>query len=249
MAGTAGRPQRRGPTGVPHPTWRRTYDPRVDRGPEADVADEAGVPAGAFSAWLREMQDALVDDGPVNVPCRGCTACCMSSHRVPIAPDETEALSRIPAGVLTPAPGMPDGHVLLGYDEQGRCSMLADGRCSIYEHRPRTCRTYDCRIFAAGDIDIDDADKALVAERARRWRFDYPTARDRAEHDAVRSAARFLASQEAVLPEAPASGNPTQRAVIAIQAHGAFLRRDVAAGDGEDVPVVLAGRRRGPPRS
>ncbi|MGQ0618100.1 MAG: YkgJ family cysteine cluster protein [Acidimicrobiia bacterium] len=219
----------------------------MSRGPEAGAADRGDVPAGGFSAWLREMQDALVDDGPVDVPCGGCTACCMSSHLVPIAPDETEALSRIPAGALTPAPGMPDGHVLLGYDAQGRCSMLADGRCSIYEHRPRTCRTYDCRIFAAGDIEIDDVDKALVAARARRWRFDYPTALDRAEHDAVRSAARFLESQEDVLPDAPASGNPTQRAVIAIQAHGAFLRREPAGG--EDVPVVLAGRRRGRPPS
>ena len=32
--------------------------------------------------------------------------------------------------------------------------MLVDGRCSIYEHRPRTCRTYDCRIFTATGLDV-----------------------------------------------------------------------------------------------
>ena len=70
--------------------------------------------------------------------------------------------------------------------------MLIDDKCSIYEHRPRTCRTYDCRIFPAAGLEIDDADKTQIADRARRWRFSYPTDADRQQHDAVRAAATSL---------------------------------------------------------
>ena len=34
------------------------------------------------------------------------------------------------------------------------------GGCSIYDHRPRTCRTFDCRVFAAAGVAVD-ADKPL----------------------------------------------------------------------------------------
>ena len=43
-----------------------------------------------------------------------------------------------------------------------RCSI--DNRCSIYEHRPRTCRTYDCRVFPGRRLDDDDDDKAPIAD-------------------------------------------------------------------------------------
>ena len=54
--------------------------------------------------------------------------------------------------------------------------MLIDNRCSIYEHRPQTCRTYDCRIFAATGVRLDDDEKELIARQTRRWRFSFPTA-------------------------------------------------------------------------
>src|SRR5204863_6078536 len=90
-------------------------------------------------------------------------------------------------------PRLPKGHVLLGYDERGHCPMLVDDRCSIYEHRPRTCRTYDCRVFPAAGLD---ADQPAIAERVRRWRFAYPTAADRARHEAVRAAAGTHSAME-----------------------------------------------------
>jgi Fe-S-cluster containining protein len=34
--------------------------------------------------------------------------------------------------------------------------MLIDNRCSIYPHRPRTCGTYDCRVFPAAGLDNDE---------------------------------------------------------------------------------------------
>ena len=112
----------------------------------------------AFSAGLVEMRQGRdpAGSGGSDVPCGTCTACCTSSQFVHIEPDERDALAHIPAELLFPAPGRPRGHVLLGYDERGHCPMLVDGACSIYAHRPRTCRTYDCRVFAAAGVDPGD---------------------------------------------------------------------------------------------
>src|SRR6478736_1314494 len=141
-----------------------------------DPSDDSELPAGDFSSWLRDMQAALRGERSADVPCGGCTACCTASQFVHIGPDETDALAHIPAELLFPAPLLPAGHVLLGHDERGHCPMLHEGRCSIYAHRPRTCRTYDCRVFAAADAGIDGGVDGLIAARARRWRFAYPTA-------------------------------------------------------------------------
>jgi Fe-S-cluster containining protein len=192
------------------------------------MTGERHLAAGDFSSWLIEMQGAIRGARGSEVPCDGCTACCTSSQFIHIGPDETETLAHIPEELLFPAPRMPQGHVVLGYDERGHCPMLIDNQCSIYEHRPRTCRTYDCRIFSATGIAIDDKDKVLIAERARRWQFGFPTDADRTLHDAVRAAAAFLDEHPDVLPDGAAPTNATQLAVLAIEIHGAFLRDDEA---------------------
>jgi hypothetical protein len=146
----------------------------------------------------------------MDVPCDGCTACCTSSQFVHVTPDETDTLAHIPPKLLFPAPGLPRGNVVLGYDEHGRCPMLIDGLCSIYEHRPHACRTYDCRIFAATGIDVhhDDDTKVEIAARVRRWRFDFASDRDRVLHGAVEAAVRFVRERD---------GTATERAVLAIR--------------------------------
>jgi uncharacterized protein len=172
--------------------------------------------AGNFSAWLTGMRAALEGEGDAVVPCAGCTACCTSSQFVHIAPDETDTLAHIPPELLFPAPRLPRGHVVLGYDERGHCPMLLDGSCSIYEHRPRTCRVYDCRIFPAAGLEVDGEDKVAISGQARRWRFSYPSAADEAAHDAVRAAAASLAEHH---------DNVTEVALLAIdQAAGAARR-------------------------
>jgi len=171
---------------------------------------ESDLPAGDFASWMVTIRGAIRGDAGSDVPCGGCTACCRSSQFIHIGPDETDALAHIPAPLLFAAPGRPRGHVVLGYDSRGHCPMLVDDRCSIYDHRPQTCRAYDCRVFAATAIENDD--KPLIARQARRWRFSYPTEGDRAEHDRLKAAA-------AQLGERP--GSPTERAVRAIEGPGA----------------------------
>jgi len=164
------------------------------------------LPAGDFAAWLAGMHGALAGEHDVDVPCGDCTACCTSSQFVHVQPDEHDALAHIPGALLFPAPGLPDGHVLLGYDERGHCPMLVDGRCSIYDHRPRTCRTYDCRVFPATGIDVSE-EKPAIGDRARRWRFTFASADDEQVHVA-------LVTRATLLRDVPW---PTQRAVAAIQ--------------------------------
>jgi Fe-S-cluster containining protein len=166
--------------------------------------------AGRFSVWLDDMEAALRGERDADVPCDGCTACCRASQFVHVEPDETDALAHIPAELLFPAPRRPAGHMLLGYDEHGWCPMLVDGGCSIYEHRPRACRTYDCRIFAATGVELEEA-QADVAARVRRWVFTFETEEDTALQDAVRAAARF------VLERDDGSRHANQLAVRAIE--------------------------------
>jgi uncharacterized protein len=189
------------------------------------------LPAGDFGAWISEMQGALRGERASDVPCNGCTACCTSSQFIHIGPDETDTLSRIPTGLLFPAPRMPQGHVLLGYDEQGHCPMLIDDTCSIYAHRPRTCRTYDCRVLAAAGVGIDEGVKVQITRQATRWRFRFPMQSQQKQHDAVRAAATFLRDHAGSLPERSVPSDATQLAVLAIELHEDFLRRDEGTGE------------------
>jgi Fe-S-cluster containining protein len=156
--------------------------------------DDRQIPAGDFAAWLTAMRTALRGDADAAVPCGDCTACCTASQFVPVGADETDTLAHIPKELLFPAPGGSRGHFVLPYDERGHCPMLSGGRCSIYEHRPRTCRTYDCRIFTATGLEVDaeSETKVEIAERAARWRFSFPTDEDHRRHAAVRAAVRSV---------------------------------------------------------
>jgi Fe-S-cluster containining protein len=213
------------------------------------VSDDHDLAAGDFLSWMVEIRAAIRQGRASDVPCNGCTACCTSSQFVHIGPDEVETLSHIPAELLFPAPGRPAGHVVLGYDERGHCPMLIDGNCSIYEHRPNACRTYDCRIFGATGTDAG-AEKVEITRRARRWRFNLSTPEARTERDAVRACALFLDAHPDLLRDAGIPTNETQLAVLAIDIHDLFLARDEDTGQStvvEPAPSVvraaLAARR------
>jgi hypothetical protein len=153
-----------------------------------------------FVAWRSAFRRALDLGEDAPVPCAGCTACCRSSQFVHIEPDEAATLARIDPALLFPAPARPAGHMVLGYDDRGWCPMLTADGCGIYENRPRTCRTYDCRVFAAAGLEPD---RPLIAEQMARWSFaDGPersAAVDRARQLAARGAGAGRAALSAVL--------------------------------------------------
>src|SRR2546430_3185715 len=167
---------------------------------KGDVTEDQPLSAGSFSPWLVGMQRALRGERGSDVSCGGCTACCTSSQFIHIGLDEAETLARIPPELLFPAPRLPSGNMLLGYDENGHCPMLIDDECSIYEHRPRTCRTYDCRVFPAAGVEIDDEDQFPIARRARRWRIRFPAAEDHSPPYGGPARPRFCRADADALP-------------------------------------------------
>lgn len=84
---------------------------------------------------------SITTDNPISdVPCGTCTVCCelLSPH---LTPEEIES-DKYPIS-LTQG---PNGFIVaLFRNENGSCSMFKDGKCSIYEDRPKACRQYDCR--------------------------------------------------------------------------------------------------------
>jgi Fe-S-cluster containining protein len=203
-----------------------------------DRTEKQDLPAGCFSSWLRRLRRSLIKENGVDVPCGDCNACCKSSYFIHIRPEETQTqtqtLTRIPRGLLFAAPGLPMGNVLLGYDEHGRCPMLIDDQCSIYEHRPQTCRNYDCRIFTAAGIAAGDDDKALITGRIRYWKFSYPTKHDRDQHAAVQAAAMFLREHAVCFPAGVLS-NSSQLAILAIKVYDVFLKYNDESGKAGDL--------------
>jgi Fe-S-cluster containining protein len=211
-------------------------------GSDEPVTD--GVDAGPLAPWLRGMVAALDGDADAAVPCGPCTACCTSAQFVHIGPDEHETLARVPAALRFPAPGLPAGHVVMGYDERGHCAMFVAGRCSIYEDRPRTCRTYDCRVFTAADVEPDEDAHPAIAAQARRWRFAVRDESDRVARDAVRAAAAYVRTHADALDATAAAARPARLAVLAVEIHDAFVH---PRGDGtpavEPAPDPAAVRR------
>jgi Fe-S-cluster containining protein len=183
------------------------------------------------------MQAALAEEQPAEVPCGDCSACCRSSHVIHVRPQEKHTLARIPRKYLLPAPGLPPGNLVLGYDTVGRCPLLLGGHCSIYEDRPLACRTYDCRIYAAAGIA---ADRAEIARQLERWRFTYPSSDDCDRHAAVKAAAGYIRSHSECLASDAARRDPLRVAVLAIAVHEAFLQGRTRASGQESAGHAVA---------
>jgi hypothetical protein len=200
--------------------------PRIDR-----------LPAGDFSVWLRETLAALAEEAAADVPCGSCNACCRTSHFIHVRPEEKRTRARLPRELLFPAPGLPPGHLVLAYDEAGCCPMLAEGRCTVYADRPLTCRTYDCRVYAATGVAPD---RDAIAQQVRRWRFSFPAPIDRERRAAVLSAVRYMRAHPESLSSEAARLQPVRIAVLAVAVHEAFLQD----GDGGDRRVPPADHER-----
>jgi uncharacterized protein len=185
------------------------------------------LPAGNFSSWLDRLEKAMANGEAMDVPCKDCTACCTSSYFIHIGRRESRTIHAIPSKLLFPATNMAKGDLLMGYDAHGCCPMFLHDACSIYENRPLTCRQYDCRIFAAAGIDAGDGkDKILITERSRQWEFAYPSENDLLQHNAVKTAARFLAGHPDLNPKRLIPANATQLALLAIKLHTVFLDKN-----------------------
>jgi uncharacterized protein len=196
---------------------------------QADGANDTTrtVAAGSFGAWLLQARAALRGESGSDVPCGDCVGCCVSSYFIPVRPQDTGAIARIPAELLVRSPGAGGGHAMMGYLEDGTCPMLKSGKCSIYHDRPQTCRDYDCRIFAAAGIDAGGDDKHVINRRVHEWRFEYESDAEQIAHDAIRRAAEFIKQKKSCFPGGRAPTAATGIAVLALKTYSVFLAEDI----------------------
>lgn len=89
--------------------------------------------------------DELIAD----VPCGTCTFCCEKLSPY-LLPDEV-ASGLYPLSLIEPTQDQrlanPDvgPTVVLYRKKEGGCGMFVNGKCSIYDYRPKACRQFDCR--------------------------------------------------------------------------------------------------------
>lgn len=89
------------------------------------------------------------DDPLEVVPCGNCTLCC--EKLAPYLTPEEVASGLYPLSLIQPSEEELRAHPEIGpivtlYRKlEGGCGMFVDGKCSIYEIRPKACRQFDCR--------------------------------------------------------------------------------------------------------
>jgi len=193
--------------------------------------------AGPFSEWLRAMRAALAGSSAMDVACGDCRGCCTSSYFIKVRAHEAATIEKIGADKLRAAPGSTRGDLLMGYDAQGHCHMFANGGCSIYQHRPETCRTYDCRVFTAAGMNAGP-DRSVINERIASWQFEYPTPRDTQEHRAVTAAANYLRQHPVRFPGGHVPSRASEIAVLAVKSYEVFM--DKPETDAEISAAIVA---------
>jgi hypothetical protein len=198
------------------------------------------LPAGNFSEWLRDMRRALAGDGGMDVACGDCVGCCTSSYYIKVRSKESRALAAIDPRHLDPEPTAA-GDRIMGFASNGHCHMFANGGCTIYADRPETCRSYDCRVFAAAGMPAGGDDKSVINERVARWRFEYASDTDRIEHGAVRAAANYLRQHPVRFPNGRVPSRPSDIAVLAVKTYRVFL--DPPANDPDIARAIVEANR------
>ena len=89
--------------------------------------------------------DEVISD----VPCGTCALCCEKLSPY-LTPEEITS-GKYPISLVNPSQEQLNlnpnvGPVVVLYrKKEGGCGMFVDGKCSIYEDRPLSCRQFDCR--------------------------------------------------------------------------------------------------------
>ncbi len=193
---------------------------------------------GSFTQWLNELIGSLEGQNDTNVPCGECVACCTSSYFIHLKPTDKQTLRHIPKNIIFPAPGLPKGHFLLGYDENGHCPMFKENKCSIYNYRPETCRQYDCRVYAATGFSLENEKKPLISSQTKHWKFDISSASDAEAMQAVKLAAKFITEHYAYFPAGFIPSSIPQQAIMAIRIYTVFIGLSQEKIDGQVKELV-----------
>ncbi len=139
--------------------------------------------AGSVAQFLTEHRAwQLSGKAERNVPCNGCTACC-HHHIIEVDPsvDDMSKLDVVES----------DGKLILRETSDGTCVHLGPQGCTVHAHRPRVCRSYDCRLFSLFFITNPHRKPPLPM-----WEFDANSLEERATRAAMQMAAMKNRSAE-----------------------------------------------------
>ncbi len=144
-------------------------------------------PNGALLTFLRKTEQGL-KQGTLDVPCKGCTACCRDPLMyVDVTDEEAQRLQtrRIDE----------NGRLEVARKPNGECVYLIDNKCTIYAQRPNACRKYDCR-FALLGAPLAGAD-IVRREGVEQWeRFKLPSREDKLAYLAIRMVVAMQSKQD-----------------------------------------------------
>lgn len=151
----------------------------TDRSGEVfELRDVRAKPRKLWRMWevsLRKEFERREGNNPtlkisVPVPCAGCIACCYF-HRIIVRP-EVEA----PEDLAHLSLEQDEMGWKLKRREDGGCVHLGPHGCTVWEHRPSACRTFDCRVTAIAGIPMVIA----PGHTAPLWTFDTTHVKDEA---------------------------------------------------------------------
>jgi Fe-S-cluster containining protein len=193
---------------------------RIERGLPVSYRDTTTgkIHWGRASPTVSQMRDMLNtraaaeirgERPSATVPCDGCTACCrMKKLDFNPADERPDSLAHLD---YEPDPERPGWALLRRVN--GACVHLGPVGdrigCTVYPHRPRPCRLFDCRFFALSGI-------VEIYEDGSRWPTWVPENRDindMLQHGGLQAAAQALVAQ------ATAAGEPIEPQKIALGAH------------------------------
>ena len=85
---------------------------------------------------IRRQEDAKSANG--NVPCNGCTLCCLNDAIRILPEDDASKYQTVPHEHFI-------GHLMLDHKPNGECVYLTNNGCGIHDTKPTMCREMDCR--------------------------------------------------------------------------------------------------------
>lgn len=199
------------------------------------------VDAGQFGEWLAAMRAVLRGERDADVPCGECVGCCVSSYPIPLRPGDARARAEVPEAFLLGST-VAGERWMMGFREDGRCPFMNAGKCDIYAERPRTCRDYDCRIYAAAGL-LPDGHRSVIEQRVREWQFTFGSDDERLQAVAVRRAAQFIRDNQLLFPAGVRAASATAAAVLAVKTFALFMAEEPLPPAPEMAQRVLAAAR------
>jgi Fe-S-cluster containining protein len=138
---------------------------KIETGPPAMFRsiDSGPKPIGSVTTYMRKLEQGR-RDGNVRVPCGSCNACCRTPYLL-IELQDGE-LGDFPEAVRLEEETGSGNRWMLPKAEDGSCAHLIDGKCSIYQRRPKCCRSYDCRVHILVGCGPNDP---ILVEALSQW--------------------------------------------------------------------------------